>query len=313
MTHLLHSHTEEEPTARAEAWSSVDADAELAAARRSFALTLRAAAARRQKELADGEAVAQWTAALESEIRAFRRHRRARVFRKLLGMAILMTMLYSAMRGHAVAFWIFFPMFGGSLADAHAASRRKAARALATAGDPRAVGVLAMACRSGDKVTSDVAAEGLVGLLPRLHASDAQHISPEGMDSLLALLDPRRPRALQMAIVQALQQVGDARAIPAVERILDPSPGVAGLAGLLDRTLTASAERETEDLRRAAEDCLRTLRERAENDRQRSTLLRPSQDPAPAAATLLRPAGAGRASSDGLLRPAGGDGPLPPA
>src|SRR5438309_324559 len=55
-------------------------------------------------------------------------------------------------------------------------------------------------------------------LLPALRASDAAHITQDGMSALISLLHGA-DYALAIAVLKALQQVGDARAIPAVQSL----------------------------------------------------------------------------------------------
>ncbi len=94
-------------------------------------------------------------------------------------------------------------------------------------------------------------------LLPQLHVEDTQNWTPEQYQKLLALLaDRKQEPELRLSILKALEQIGDARAIPVVE------------------ALTAF-DRDTPILvRRAAADCLPFLQERAVEQRQAQTLLR---------------------------------------
>jgi len=117
--------------------------------------------------------------------------------------------------------------------------------------------------------------------LPRVQATDRAQFTPEVMDALVKALDGK-DRDLTLAILKALEQIGDGRALEAVERL-------------------ASKSKDAR-VRQAAEECLPALRESAEIARQSAILLRPAE--APADATLLRPAGKGEAEEALLLRPA---------
>lgn len=133
----------------------------------------------------------------------------------------------------------------------------------------------------------------LTDLLPRLRASDAALLGDRHRAALnevlgrcarfytwpgLRLLGHHRlryhPPAFVAAILKGLEQVGDARAIPYVER-LSRLPG------------KSEAERT---IREAAERCLPTLREASERVELARTLLRPAH-------------GAGEADPSTLLRP----------
>ena len=87
-------------------------------------------------------------------------------------------------------------------------------------------------------------------LLPRLHSSDAQGWTTEQHQMLLALLaDWKQEPEFRLYILKALEQIGDARAIPTVEAL-------------------AAFDRDTPILiRQAASDCLPLLRERGEEQR----------------------------------------------
>lgn len=277
---------------------------ELADARRRFVLALRILTARREQEERDREAVAQWAEILEREIRAYRRWRIRQRMRWGIGAASFLFVLWwflSEQRG-GFPWWLWWIFGGGAAVDAAAGSRQKAASELAKINDPRAVSVLAVACRDGDPDTRTVAARGLKNILPRLQARDAAHITPEGMEALIALLR-MADASLGVAILKALEQVGDARAIPTVERLAESPKRRRAWAVYLD------AETPQERLREAAAACLPYLRTRAEQERLRNTLLRPAQGPDSPADILLRPASAAPSTpEEQLLRPSSPEG-----
>jgi hypothetical protein len=95
--------------------------------------------------------------------------------------------------------------------------------------------------------------------------------------------------SLSIALLQAIEKVGDGRALPEVERVAN----------------TEAVNEHHERIRAAAERCLTVLRERVEQERLGHTLLRPASAPDTPAVTLLRPAqGPGESDPERLLRPA---------
>ncbi len=130
-------------------------------------------------------------------------------------------------------------------------------------------------------------------LLPQLHAGDAQTWTPEQYQALLKLLSaPPKDKELKdtelaLSVLKALEQIGDARAIPAVEVLAYSSPH--------------SVSRQVQQ---AAAECLPYLRQRAGEQQQAQTLLRPTQ-PNTTGENLLRPAAqtTPQTPDEQLLRP----------
>ena len=145
-------------------------------------------------------------------------------------------------------------------------------------GDTRSIGALAQLCRQSES-TSNIGApiDILLEMLPHVKASDARFISNSQMESLLELLvvhnqfciGSRRSKEVPIAILNALEQIGDSRAIEPVRRLttgrknrLYHQPARECLAVLeqhspdrdYNRTLLlpASEEADTETLLRAA-------------------------------------------------------------
>jgi len=144
--------------------------------------------------------------------------------------------------------------------------------------------LLALCIHEPDQKLRAAIRKALTQELPTLKVSDHARFSPETIQALLqALGDIDTP--LILAILKALEQIGDERAVERVER--------------LARTA------KSREVRQAAEECLPALRASASNVRLANTLLRPAESPPDA--TLLRPAGAGGAETATLLRPVGGD------
>ncbi|MCW3052527.1 MAG: hypothetical protein JWN14_1697 [Chthonomonadales bacterium] len=159
--------------------------------------------------------------------------------------------------------------------------------------DLRAAGPLAQICLSAPFGSMfDIAATPLLKLLPRLKASDARYFSDDQMQALLGLLAPRNPYMISMrslpelplAIVKALEQIGDSRAIEPVKRL--------------------TTGRGNWRYHKAAQECLRYLIQHGEERNQNRSLLLPSSlETEPE--TLLRAAKRqAEAQSEQLLRAA---------
>ncbi|MCX6360559.1 MAG: hypothetical protein NT029_12155 [Armatimonadetes bacterium] len=142
--------------------------------------------------------------------------------------------------------------------------------------DVTVAGRLAEALWEGDLYMRTEAEEALIGLLPRFKASDAGCLSDAQRACLHRTLKaPKRRREadLIVAVIGALTEIGDARALPHVER-------------LAEETARTEAQRLVQ---RAAMEALPALHERIEVARAARTLVRPAQG-GPGADTLVRPA-----------------------
>jgi len=139
-----------------------------------------------------------------------------------------------------------------------------------------------------------VAGQALAALLPRLKASDSalvssddQHLLCRELERIPATYSSEFNADLAIAIIRALEQIGDADAIPYVERIAD----------------NVDCVRSQRPIREAAIECLPGLLMRAEAGKAGRTLLRPVEtDPG----LLLRAAGGSDADASQLLRAAEG-------
>ena len=141
---------------------------------------------------------------------------------------------------------------------------RATTAALAAESDLRMIGPLIDRLRPGstDRRVRRVLKQALVRLLPRLKASDASLLAARQKAELAHYLgglamSPQHAE-LQVVILRALEQVGDAQAIPVVERIIQRKPRWSAQALV----------------HRAAVDCLPFLLARADADKTRNTLLR---------------------------------------
>jgi len=204
-----------------------------------------------------------------------------------------------------LAFWIGMTVFlAGSIVSPRK-RLRSMAQTLADRNDIGAVGPLIDTLKLEDRKIHPIAKEGLIRLLPRLQASDADLLNPEqrmllcrklswpvqGIDGNLRKLSPdayRREVAFRVAVLQAFAQVGDSTALAVVERL-------------------AQKEAKTAELRQiqeAAQACLPSLTLRCEQIRSHKTLLRAADAADTGAETLLRAAqGTRETPPHQLLRP----------
>jgi len=168
--------------------------------------------------------------------------------------------------------------------DATVSVRKNAVTALGKTASPRMAGAFAICLRDRNDDIRKAAARVLKELLPKVQASDRQYFAPAEMDALLRAFG-RKDEALDLAILQALQQIGDDRAVSKVEELCQKGGSAA--------------------VRRAATDCLPFLQARAEETRQARTLLRASHaEAAVATDMLLRPLMAQTETpAEELLRP----------
>jgi len=140
---------------------------------------------------------------------------------------------------------------------------------------------------AGDVRAMPVAYASLARLLPRLTRQDAGLLSGPQLLNLYGALgmEPVMGWGFRPAVLHAIAEVGDARAVRHVEPIADyagDDPRVIGL-------------------RYHARKCLAELKERLDRERTGATLLRPAE--IPHNDVLLRPAGPGESDKEQLLRP----------
>jgi hypothetical protein len=145
--------------------------------------------------------------------------------------------------------------------------------------DPKSAGALAQICYSAQFLSmAEVAATPLQRLLPRVTAEDAAGFSREEMQALLGLLATHNPHRVNLrqfdelpfAVLKALEQIGDSRAVEPVKRLT-----------------TGAANRR---YHRAAQECLACIEQNGgQRDYNRSLLLPASAEGGKE--SLLRPAG----------------------
>jgi hypothetical protein len=186
---------------------------------------------------------------------------------------------------------------------------RENGRILSAYDDMRMVGPLIDALGIRDTFIRTPAINTLTKLLPRLHATDAQHItalqmwrlcdalkynSYEYSDSFTrafdapiigGVVDRSELLDFHLAILKALEQIGDETAIPHVSAIIE-------------QRVFREADKI---LRDAAVECYPTLIARVEENRPGSMLLRPSTGLDRNGETLLRPARQGEVHLEFLL------------
>ena len=142
------------------------------------------------------------------------------------------------------------------------AEKREAAKAaLLDTDDVRSIGPLLEALWLGDKMLRLQAEQALIRLLPRVRSSDAYRFNPERRKCLNHALNAKNSY-LVLAAIQAVEQVGDASAIPILYKMSDkPAP-------------FAMKKR----IREAARKCLHVVEERRSANIS-SMLLRPAKEP----------------------------------
>lgn len=258
------------------------------------------------EEIAQSQ-VEYWTRELDREIREYKRWKLKTRLRRFGWIAFLIAMIFTLHKHAGNLWWLWFVWGGSAAADTASGNGRKAASELMNTSDPRAAGVLAIACRDADRDTQNLASIGLKTLLPKLKSSDSEFIDDRGMEALIALLS-RNDAALILSALTALQQVGDERAVPAVLRLSHADADISTMKGYWGDLMfewTGRDRTNWEEVRRAAEECLPYLERNAERKKASSTLLRPAAGGPTSDMALLRPAGATNAEpQDQLLRPA---------
>lgn len=161
--------------------------------------------------------------------------------------------------------------------------------------DPRFIGPAVEMVLESNVKASNATMNSILRALKRmtrqLRADQSEMLTKKQKQALLTLLQtPYADFELMVSILKALEQVGDADAIPVVERL---------------------TEQSVEKVRIAAEECLGTLRVRARQNEQAQTLLRACANASIAPETLLRPACAvvNETRREHLLRPLAGESP----
>ncbi len=173
----------------------------------------------------------------------------------------------------------------GSAVDTAVGIRNSASIAVARMDDVRNAPLFALCLDDKEKLIRQTAVGALKKLLPRVQASQAPEFSPEAMAALIKALSID-DEELVLAVLTALEQIGDERALPAVEGIAERSPSNSSLR-----------------IRAAAKESLPALRVRAAESLQASSLLRAASSPNDSAATMLvRPAESATVNPEQLVR-----------
>lgn len=151
------------------------------------------------------------------------------------------------------------------------------AKKLAESRDVQAIGPLAEMLEWPDLESRHIAEVALSSLLPLVKANDRGLLTTKQRAILYRLLKPTDTRKywqLQLALLEALEQIGDDAAVPYVEELAKVTPRSGVQKRVKDR----------------ADACLPFLSEKAEQSRHSQMLLRGSSVPTAAPETLLRPA-----------------------
>jgi hypothetical protein len=175
--------------------------------------------------------------------------------------------------------------------------QRRAAQRLAQLQNKRVVGHLVDFTTWPDAPVREAARQALISMLPKLQTADASLLSAQQQGILRGMLHRRHVEtepALQIAILKAYEQVGDERALHAVNALATMRPS------------TKNRQR----VRVAAQECLPFLQQRHHRQVSSQTLLRPTEQNTsePPQEILLRPAREQSAQlPQELLRPLAGD------
>ncbi|MDE2125440.1 MAG: hypothetical protein KGJ62_02500 [Armatimonadetes bacterium] len=231
--------------------------------------------------------------AQEDRNRRKRRHRLLWCAGVYAGIFVLVAVIALQFDVHMPMFLSMFGSMSGVLSGAvlFSQTHRSAIRALSDFDDIRVTGAVVEALQVPDRDMYALASRALCRLLPRLRASDTGILNVEQraiLNRTLSRAAKRRPE-LALAILAALSQVGDEKALPAVT----------ALAAL------PRGSRIRQEVVAAAQQCLPLLQQRAiaqETDRH---LLRPA-DNVGREDSLLRAAAPTSADPTGLLLPSAG-------
>lgn len=177
--------------------------------------------------------------------------------------------------------------------------------------DVQMIGMLVMCLPEADAETRDIVVQELKRLLAEVKIHDRQYLNNEEMKILLAQLDGK-DEEFTIAILKALEQIGDERALPYVERLAqkaDPKRRKTVKEILL--TPIGSKKPDTSEfvtVSEAAKACLPFLHQRIQEAAVSSTLLRASsQHEVSGSEELLRPASASQERHEAeLLRATNG-------
>src|SRR5579884_4112753 len=156
----------------------------------------------------------------------------------------------------------------------------------------RASETLARALELGDPSIAATAEKALIQRLPQMRASDAAYLAPEQRDCLYRALG-QRALELSLAILKALEQIGDQRALPLVSKLAEQE----------------ARTHQEKQIKEAAQACLPYLVDRTLEGRAGNMLLRAASQPEAPPDTLLRPAQAvvSEADAQDLLRASHGN------
>jgi hypothetical protein len=160
--------------------------------------------------------------------------------------------------------------------------RLEAIEALRKRGEVTALPYLLGALKSRDAKIVNAAYQVVLELLPKLTAEHYGYLRSD-VGQNLCLLFGARYDLPYLTILDAIEKVGDSRAIPKIQWVLANEP--------------------KEEIKRRCQEVLLVLNERKEQEKQSKDLLRASQEPI-SKETLLRPASTqAEGETDTLLRP----------
>ena|SRR5579871_763535 len=209
----------------------------------------------------------------------------------MIALAIIASLTTHHFQLHFLSnFGSFFAIIGGAAAASKRQKEATAELARLEALPLAAVGPFTDALGYGKKDMTAVASDKLVALLPRLQFSDAHLLNQEQRQILNRQCLSGKNTALTLAILKAYEQVGDAGAVPTVQRLAEGKRRAA----------------RDKQIQQAAAECLPQLMLCVERATAEQQLLRGASEPAATPETLLRAAsGVSEADPSQLLRAEG--------
>ena len=170
------------------------------------------------------------------------------------------------------------------------ASRLKLAKRYTEVSDKRLIPLGLMLARDRS-VNNTMLTATLIRFLPSLTYSDMQTWSGEQKAALLTVLElPLRDYRLALAVLKALEQIGDESALPTVQKLANMRREIPILREDILKLFSPNLNKIAAQVKQQANQCLPYLTERANEQRQAQTLLRGAATDAPSANVLLRPA-----------------------
>ncbi len=239
---------------------------------------LRELAADALRQMDAPKAIAALRKSLKQELELQKRTRRKWNIRRgagSLGVALLFLLLARIGGVLPLIAYSFAPLCGVitwlllTFTDRGAGLRRTAIEALAETGDKRHIGILTDCLNDPNREVRQSVSDALTQLLPQVRIQDKERITREEQAALLRALDGDNPD-LAVAVLAAMQQIGDERVLRRVAYVID-SPV------------------HHDSVREAAHECLPHVKLRVKEAQDSQILLRSASNQKEGVFHLLRP------------------------